>query len=433
MSRRREEFAHRTGVFEGAFRAWSHLGGLDPESLANSKASDLDPLTNPIENDVRTANTSERRQYPYEPLPRDGLGHPFVLAIFPLWMGANPNQEAVRVGISTLRTWWQHRRKGETSSAISALSSEKMEVLVDRYTRHFFKLAHALVVNYDEPAPRTLLKQLKMWRSRNKGITLSGKDLKTLDRTAIRHKKLLDLGGQCIPGKLGDTINQMRSENDVKDYPVVFCSTNGSCQILLEVAGMTCARTAETVLKGCAGKIPIDGLIDAVAYNGLLLVHIDSPEMAPQIASECVRNLGLVGYQASPKLLELAAKNSSAQDIAAGFHSVGQSHPMIIYDWTIPCICPESGPLSIHCERRLQLNQSVVLAFEERGRQVQSFLSGDALEPLSATEFGGEFDLSLEEWLKTGFELEMMKHETIPIQTAEEAPLRIEQNMHLSL
>jgi hypothetical protein len=90
MSRRRGEFEHRTTIFEGAFRAWSHLGGLDPEELESKSSSDLDPLTNPIINDARLTNKqqmhndhvttdgSARREYPYEPLPRAGLAHPFV-------------------------------------------------------------------------------------------------------------------------------------------------------------------------------------------------------------------------------------------------------------------------------------------------------------------------------------------------------------------
>ena len=44
MSRRRGEFERRTSIFEGAFRAWSHLGGLEPEDLENKPAVDLDPL-----------------------------------------------------------------------------------------------------------------------------------------------------------------------------------------------------------------------------------------------------------------------------------------------------------------------------------------------------------------------------------------------------
>jgi hypothetical protein len=51
MSRRRGEFEHRTSIFEGAYRAWSHLGGVDPLVLSTSTAADLDPLSHPHEND----------------------------------------------------------------------------------------------------------------------------------------------------------------------------------------------------------------------------------------------------------------------------------------------------------------------------------------------------------------------------------------------
>ena len=92
MSRRRGEFEHRTSIFEGAFRAWSHLGGLDPEQVTTKPATELDPLTNPIINDPRTTNGnsknpdgSPRREYPYEPLPRSGLAHPYVQAILSPW------------------------------------------------------------------------------------------------------------------------------------------------------------------------------------------------------------------------------------------------------------------------------------------------------------------------------------------------------------
>lgn len=70
MSRRRGEFEHRTSIFEGAFRAWSHLGGLDPIDLETKPAAELDPLTNPIENDTRKSKAAKnnRREYPYEPV-----------------------------------------------------------------------------------------------------------------------------------------------------------------------------------------------------------------------------------------------------------------------------------------------------------------------------------------------------------------------------
>lgn len=95
MSRRRGEFEHRTSIFEGAFRAWSHLGGLSPEDIESKPATDIDPLTNPLEIDARLAQQKKsgdmkemknadgtiRREYPYEPLPRSGLAHPYVQAI----------------------------------------------------------------------------------------------------------------------------------------------------------------------------------------------------------------------------------------------------------------------------------------------------------------------------------------------------------------
>jgi hypothetical protein len=179
MSRRRGEFEHRTSIFEGAFRAWSHLGGLDPEDLENKPLADIDPLTNPIDNDIRNKgkegkadlnpNGTKRRQYPYEPLPRSGLAHPYVQAILSPWLGPDADNDAIQLGLTTLRTWWQHRRKGESGSAIAALGTEKMKGVVEGYTRHFFTLSHCLIMNDKEQPPRTLyakMKELEKTRSK---------------------------------------------------------------------------------------------------------------------------------------------------------------------------------------------------------------------------------------------------------------------------
>jgi copper chaperone CopZ len=177
MSRRRGEFEHRTSIFEGAFRAWSHLGGLEPEDLETKPASELDPLNAPILNDHRllqgkkgkddsgtpTLNPdgSKRREYPYEPLPRSGLAHPYVQAILSPWLGPDADNDAIQLGLTTLRTWWQHRRKGESGSAIAALGTEKMKGVVEGYTRHFFTLAHCLIMNDKEQPPRSLHSKMK--------------------------------------------------------------------------------------------------------------------------------------------------------------------------------------------------------------------------------------------------------------------------------
>merc|ERR1712129_605278 len=131
----------------------AHLRGLEPIDLENKSLEELDPTINEIENDPRLLKSSKkkplikseenggnnepketadsendedeeisenngRRKYPYEPLPRSGLAHPFVQAVLSPWLGADAEQDAIQLGLTTLRTWWQHRRKGESGSAI---------------------------------------------------------------------------------------------------------------------------------------------------------------------------------------------------------------------------------------------------------------------------------------------------------------------------
>ncbi len=100
MSRRRGEFEHRTSIFEGAFRAWSYLGGLDPIELEAKSVEELDPLssiaverskfdprlTSPECKEQLEEKDIERRIFPYEPLPRSGLQHSFVQAILTPWL-----------------------------------------------------------------------------------------------------------------------------------------------------------------------------------------------------------------------------------------------------------------------------------------------------------------------------------------------------------
>ena len=229
MSRRRGEFEHRTSIFEGAFRAWSHLGGLEPEDLEGKSPNELDPLTNPHLNDPRLAEGGGKkaggggsgnsspvpegggdngggarrdREYPYEPLPRTGLSHPFVQAILSPWLGPDADQDAIQLGLTTLRTWWQHRRKGESGTAIDALSTDKMRGVVEGYTRHFFNLAHCLVVNDNEPAPRTLMQKMKkIEKTRSKKIKKRTRD-EEADRLAAM--AMSAAGAQGVAGLAAD-------------------------------------------------------------------------------------------------------------------------------------------------------------------------------------------------------------------------------------
>jgi len=229
MSRRRGEFEHRTSIFEGAFRAWSHLGGLEPNDLENLPVEQLDPLGFVIENDPRLAelererdqkkskaasntgggdeNNGEtkdddeaeddpnRRLYPYEPLPRSGLSHPFVQAILSPWLGPDAEHDAIQLGLTTLRTWWQHRRKGESGSAVVALGTQKMRGVVDGYTRHFFNLAFCLVIKDGEQPPRSLMSKMKeVEKVKNKKVKKRAREEETGKLTALALNAGLDHG-----------------------------------------------------------------------------------------------------------------------------------------------------------------------------------------------------------------------------------------------
>ena len=98
--------------------------------------------------------------FPYEALPRSGLQHPFCKMILKLWLGTELDPEKTEAALETLRTWWQHRRKGETRSAVAALKPPKFQTILDGYTLRFFNVALSLVVNDGEQGPRTLFKKI---------------------------------------------------------------------------------------------------------------------------------------------------------------------------------------------------------------------------------------------------------------------------------
>lgn len=463
MSRRRGEFEHRTSIFEGAFRAWSHLGGLEPEDLESKPPNELDPLSNPVQNDSRltgkkgkdqegsdihNSNGTQRRIYPYEPLPRSGLAHPYVQAILSPWLGPDADNDAIQLGLTTLRTWWQHRRKGESGSAVAALGTEKMKGVVEGYTRHFFTLAHCLVMNDKEQPPRSLhgkMKELEKIRSkRNKkrnrdddpgkvtgmgmavgdrnldaGIAsdLTNPNLSPLERLHVAQQRKLAVEGvhsamqvpdmnpmppiniknKCIAGKVDlpgvvDAVSRRANQlahgganrsalssavpsgvvssssggsqyGDPDTVPIVFVADNGDILLAMSVDGITCAhcvKIVETVLKGCNGnKSPIDGLLDAAADRDLcsVLVKIDKVGAAKRVAFESARNLAMVGYTAKAKVMsssmEIDGKKTKVPDdtIFNACEVVGRSDPRSIFNWTIPCSCPDNGVLRSDCAR----------------------------------------------------------------------------------
>mmetsp|Transcript_14348 Transcript_14348/g.31321 ORF Transcript_14348/g.31321 Transcript_14348/m.31321 type:complete len:754 (-) Transcript_14348:56-2317(-) len=506
MSRRRGEFEHRTSIFEGAFRAWSHLGGLDPESVESKPTADIDPLTAPLEEDPRLASQrksgdikemknpdgSARRQYPYEPLPRSGLAHPYVQAILSPWLGPDADNEAIQLGLTTLRTWWQHRRKGESGSAVAALGTEKMKGVVEGYTRHFFTLAHCLVTQDKEQPPRTLhgrMKELEKARNkRNKGKKgpndfvnkgpmgptgqgtdlvsdikgdLTDSNLSPLERlhaaqrrqlasTGMIHPQMpgstqvdvtnppptvpiIDMKGKCVPGKIdlpgivekvnhaanqlahrggtgggggggnmvplpaqsiGSNAGVTHQPAPVQDYgdpnktPVVFVSGRGDIMVSMEIDGITCAhcvKIVETVLKGCSGnKSPIEGLMDAAADMKLnaVLIKIDKASNAKRIAFEAARNLSMVGYTAKVKEMSIVgagADKKATMDLGAlstAFEVVASTDPKDVFNWALPCLCPDNGILRDDCPRHGQMNSRIFEVFDSRAKQVTDHMAG---------------------------------------------------------
>lgn len=277
MSRRRGEFEHRTSIFEGAFRAWSHLGGLDPEDLENKSVQELDPLDHPIQNDARLAITRKEtksnapegtRLYPYEALPRSGLSHPYVQAILSPWLGPDADQDAIQLGLTTLRTWWQHRRKGESGTARAALSSEKMRGIVEGYERHFFNLAYCLIVNDKEQPPRTLngkMKELEKTRSKNKKkrarddeetkiasmVYSSGNiDLDVMDDSNLSPLEKLHAAQRRQLAESGGVRTGVMGVNDITSMPLV--DVKGKC---------------------VPGKIDLPAVVDAVNHHATQLAH----------------------------------------------------------------------------------------------------------------------------------------------------------------
>jgi len=214
---------------EGAFRAWSHLGGLDPEILETKTVQELDPLSFALENDSRLADdkaaTSSKaatnagaiihQEYAYEPLPRSGIAHPFVRAILTQFLGPAADKEDLEFGIGMLRNWWQHRRQGENKTAIQTMRTDEMLQILDKYTRHFFELAHCLVVIDKMEAPRTLKMKLEGCEKRRKkeakkgdGNVPSSRRKSTYSAHAQHgvsfplppSNSVIHLQGKCIPG-----------------------------------------------------------------------------------------------------------------------------------------------------------------------------------------------------------------------------------------
>jgi copper chaperone CopZ len=279
MSRREEEFKHRTSIFEGAYRAWSHLGGLDPEELQNKSSKELDPISYALQNDNRalakTKNVNDdgsaRLDCPYEPLPRSGLSHPYIQAILSPWLGPHADHEAVELGLATLRTWWQHRRKGENKSSVKTLGTAKMRVVVDKYTKHFFDLAHCLVTNDDAQPPRTLALKLKQMSKERGG----GGRLLDDDEELSASLLMLKSSGNTPPSSMNCSVGgssggggPLEQFHAAQMHQFQGLSLSSKASTDLNVGPLVSVKG-----KCIPGKIDLPGMVEAVSRHSNQLAH----------------------------------------------------------------------------------------------------------------------------------------------------------------
>ena len=405
MSRRRGEFQHRTSIFEGAYRAWSHLGGCDPEKLIlDNAAEELDPLTNPHLNDTRpvqrsnndnssmqseadnpdesssventsavsggggggggapTASRTSTIEYVYEPLPRQGLKHPFVQGIIAPWLGPHADEEDAATGLNTLRTWWQHRRGGESISAVKSLGTERMKKVVAGFTRHFFKLALHIVVVDRQPPPKSLVGLLKLDHIVSDAVRSKS------SRTSSRKKKRVSEQHDAKAGRLVTSMD-IDQKNPIstepKEYgnpdktPVVYVSTSGNFLIALSIQGITCGvcvKMIEAVLKGIDGIPTIEGILDAVCADessGAIL-KISKASEAKRISHEACELLSSLGYFAVAQEMDAADSYGRRFDTASlitAFDTVVSRDSLDFFDWNRNCCCPDNGVLREGCPR----------------------------------------------------------------------------------
>lgn len=403
MSRRKGDFQHRTAIFEGAYRAWSHLGyNCSCHDVMNCTAAELDPLVRrndptdlmkerALHNPTNSSNTSDKNGdtstkgkdkideketsekepiinkngvnkknvendeldsiYPYEPLPRVGIAHPFVESIIAAWLGAASNRDDIVYGITTLRTWWQHRRRGRSTSAIETFSRDKMQQYLDGYTRHFFNYAHSLLMRNIDLGPTTLKRKLE-----------------SLGISKISHNSYVDKDRKT------STIKSQLTSNII---PLIYVHED-DLMMAMEIKGMKCFQcmaVIEVGLKGVHGtKSHIDGLLDVIVdfHNKMLLAKISDIENAPMIYQEIKQTLNVFGYDAICKsgitldeIPEIVDEDKDEDQLVDTIQNSFQHKDVILghineriqegkeaqeyqFDcWKNPCTCPQEDELFI--------------------------------------------------------------------------------------
>jgi len=400
MSRRSadDEFARRTLIFEGSYRAWSHFGGCDTNVLRTTSPMDQGPFVNLHDpsKDPMCSKPGAIHDFPYEPLPRSGLAHPFVQVILRQWLGPTSEQEdTYHQGLATLRIWWQHRRRGESVSAKTVLSTPKMNSVLKGHTKYFFKLAYYMVVNDDHQPPRTLCRKLQI---KEKNNIKSGKRERENDALKIAQQAMNNKSGEeaisaggayssssiiTIKNNVQQQLHPQLSSNSIHfcSTPIVHISSlcTSDITIVMDITGIscyTCIRIIEFLLTGdnFDVKSPIDGIVDAVADfdKSRVLIKIDAITSAKMISDKVTDTLKMVGYVA--KAREIKVDDIRKYDFLNYMTKVNTSFQMkikveatkyFLFDWTRSCICPAFDILPLQCSRHQQLNKEDIFEIIE--------------------------------------------------------------------
>jgi len=162
-------------------------------------------------------------------------------------------------------------------------------------------------------------------------------------------------------------------DDDRAAPPIVYVSCNGDMQLIMRVEDVTCAHDlmiVETVLKGCSSKpSPVHGLLDAVAdyRERIILVKFDQSADSKKIARVATKRLAMFGYTAEVAAIENETK--ATFDVMGIMMDACSSKN--IFDWSIPCSCPNIGGTQKNCGRHSQSFSRILDDFRDREAQVR--------------------------------------------------------------
>jgi hypothetical protein len=122
--------------------------------------------------------------------------------------------------------------------------------------------------------------------------------------------------------------------------------------------------------------------LDAAADKELraVIIKISKSSFAKRIAFEAKENLKLVGYDAIAKEINVVdhatGMTSDLNALSTAFDVVAATDARDVFDWNLPCTCPDNGIVRLECPRHSQMNKRIFESFDQREKQVREFMAG---------------------------------------------------------